>query len=148
MTTTQNTDPSTTTAEVVRIVTIDGPTTYAPLDHVAMDLAKSTDLSARYIVDTLRTDSPQVWGPARYEFVKAEVPTAAVEEIASQIVSEVMAQLDDLSDDTTDTIGRYEIDGDDVLAAALLAIAEDLRLTLQCTVDSRVDDWRADYGVA
>lgn len=152
MTTTENT----TTAHIVRITDADGTATYEPLDHVAMTLARSTDLTASFVVGTLRNDGPQQWGGRTYAYMEAEVPAEAVEDYTGQMLAEVMAQLDDLSDDTMDTLRKYEIDGDGddasvdeaaIRFAALLAVAEDLRLTLQQTIDQRVDDWRADNGL-
>jgi acyl-CoA thioesterase len=74
------------------------------------------------------------------------IPSEAVEEIASQIMSEVWAQLDDLSDDTYATLRKHEREGDTAYNAAVLALAEDFRLTLMATVDQRHDDWLRDHG--
>jgi hypothetical protein len=66
--------------------------------------------------------------------------------IIDGMVGEVMAQLDEFSDDTWDRIygsahkGTHHPD-------ALKAIAEDFRLTLVATLDQRVSDYLADLNV-
>lgn len=65
-------------------------------------------------------------------------------QVVDNIVGEVMAQLDDLSDDTMSLVE----DADLCLDGPTFALAEDLRQTLQATIDQRVCDWCADHRIA
>lgn len=73
------------------------------------------------------------------------LPTESVEAIGSQILSEVLAQLDDLSDDTMDTLRDHEHAGDTTYNARVLACAEALRQSLQEAVDQCHEAWLAEH---
>lgn len=66
----------------------------------------------------------------------------ALEEVASQMLGEVYAQVDDLSDDTVDTINKHCPGGPE--HDALVALAEELAATLKSAVEQRHADWMAE----
>lgn len=64
--------------------------------------------------------------------------------VVDSIFGEVMAQLDELSDDTMSLVGEVEADGEGNYSGPLFDLAEDLRETLAATLAVRFSDWCAD----
>lgn len=84
------------------------------------------------------TDTPA--NPAIPQF-DGDTRTTREEQVIDSIVGEVMAQLEDISDDTWALLP-------DGMEDPLFGMADDLRLTLMATVTQRVSDWVCDNETA